>query len=101
MKGKLEAEDNPKPSRNYVKLFRKGTNSLVLLKEDDTEITRDQDIAKCMNDHFSKVFVPEQDTLLEYNYVTSEKLDNITCSIEEVTNHLRALNPNKSPGPDL
>ncbi len=97
---KLKAENNPKPFWNYVKSFRKGTNNLVLLKEGNTEVTRDQDIAECMNKYFSKVFTIEQSILPEYDHVTSEKLSNIMCSAREVASHLRTLNPNKSPGPD-
>lgn len=98
--GKLKVEDNPKPFWNYVKSLGKRTSNLVLLKEGNIEVTRDQDIAACMNDYFSKVFTSEQDTVPGYDYVTFEKLNKMTCSIEEVTNHLRTLNQNKSPGPD-
>ena len=52
---KLKTDNNAKPFWNYVNSKRKGTNDLVLLKEDGKEITDDESIAKEMNLYFSSV----------------------------------------------
>ena len=39
---KLKTDNNAKPFWNYIKSKRKGTNDLVLLKEDGKEITDDE-----------------------------------------------------------
>ena len=43
---KLKTDNNAKPFWNYIKSKRKGTNDLVLLKEDGKEITDDESIAQ-------------------------------------------------------
>ena len=72
----------------------------MLLKEGNQEVTCNHDIAQQMNEYFSSVFTRERNTLPEFDYVVSEKLCNVLCSANEVESHLKALNFNKSPGPD-
>ena len=98
---KLKTDNNAKPLWNYIKSKRKGTNDLVLLKEDGKEITDDEGIAQEMNLYFSSVFTQEQSNLPEFGSIINDRLSGIFCTTSEVEKYLKALNAHKSPGPDL
>ena len=77
---KLKTDNNAKPFWNYVKSKRKGTNDLVLLKEDGKEITDDESIAQEMNLYFSSVFTQEQTNLPEFSNMVNDRLSSILCT---------------------
>ena len=98
---KLETDNNAKPFWNYIKSKRKGTNDLVLLKEDGKEITDDESIAQEMKLYFSSVFTQEQSNLPEFGNIINDRLSSILCTTSEVEKYVKTLNAHKSPGPDL
>ena len=97
---KLKLDNNSNPFLNYIKLMRKGTNDLALLKDGGNEITGERSIAQEMNLYFSSVFTYEQSDLPEFDDMIHDYLSHILCTPTELEKHLKALNIHKSPGPD-
>ena len=88
---------------NYVQSRRKGSNDLIVIKLDNSNVlTNQSDISESMNEYFASVFTRENfDNFPSFDQVMKDKdLSLLHCSPEDVSKIPSELKPRKSPGPD-
>ena len=75
----VKENNNLKPFWSFVTSARKGTNNLVSPLVDGVTLTDDLSIAQNLNQFYSSVFTSEDcDNFLNFHYVVTSKLSNIT-----------------------
>ena len=102
MKVAKEAKLNPKVLFQYISSKNKTRDKIPDLdKEDGTQTRSDTEKVNLLSEYFKSVYTTEDMTNMpEFPPKTKNILSTINISEEGVFKALKALNPNKSPGPD-
>ena len=94
---------NPKNFWKYVSSKTKSKGKIVELSDPQgTTTTDDLEKAEILNNHFASMFTNEDTTNIPDFKIENENLlmEEITISVEKLTNHLSGLNAGKASGPD-
>jgi len=85
----------------YVRAKRKDISGIQMLqREDGSEATEASEKAEILNNQYEKVFTEENPVMPSLPKNPIPTIPRINITINGVTKQLRALNPNKAPGPD-
>ena len=98
----LDIKNNPKKFYSYVRSKNKSKEGIgPLLSDNDQLVESDTEMVQILNQFFSSVFTTEDMVNIPKDAMSVEmEINNISCTLEDITKGLLKLNVNKSCGPD-